>query len=182
MPVSSRQHHLSSRSRLMKYVQWARAMCAVAAVLVIVHAHSPRLLAQSTTDGRDWRPGRRSVQGAGARCDLTVRNVATNSTSETTSRRQRALFGDSSGARESTPSKCPSAGSRPTSATTSSSKSGARPIIDVRLGVAGQVETVQVVGADRRSSTSSKPTSRPTSTRRRSPTCRPTPGAGRPSR
>jgi hypothetical protein len=127
----------------MKHVQWARVTCAIAAVLVFVCAESPRLLAQSTTAGAIGGlvvdPSKASLPGA----SVTVRNISNNSASEATS--------DASG-RFLVLNLAPGvynvevslSGFAPYKRDNVIVEVGRTTTLDVGLGLAGQVETVQV--------------------------------------
>ncbi len=127
----------------MKYVHWARATCAVAAVLIVVCAKSPNLLAQSTTAGAIGGvivdQSRATVPGA----SVTIRNVATNSAAEGVS--------DGSG-RFLVINLAPGVyavdvsltGFAPYKRDNVIVEVGRTTNLDVSLGLAGQVETVQV--------------------------------------
>ena len=69
----------------MKYVQWARVACAVAAVFVYLCALSPALLAQSTTAGAIGGLVADQSKAAVPGASVTVRNAATNSTADAVS-------------------------------------------------------------------------------------------------
>src|SRR5580765_5977106 len=69
----------------MKYVQWARVSCAVAAVFALVCALSPRLYAQSTTAGAIGGLVADQSKAAVPGASVTVRGIATNSTADAVS-------------------------------------------------------------------------------------------------
>jgi hypothetical protein len=127
----------------MKYLQWARVTCAVAAVLTFVCADGSRLLAQSTTAGAIGGLVSDQSKAAIPGATVTVRNVATNSQSDSVS--------DANG-------RFQAINLAPGVYTVEVSLSGFAPYkreniivevgratnLDVTLGLAGQVETVQV--------------------------------------
>ena len=127
----------------MKHLKWARVTRAVAAVLFVVCAESPRLLAQSTTAGAIGGvvadQSKASVPGA----NVTVRNVATNSASEAVS--------DGTG-RFQIINLAPGvytvevalSGFAPYKRDNVVVEVGRTTTLDIGLGVAGQTETVQV--------------------------------------
>ena len=69
----------------MKYVQWARVSCAVAAVFALVCTFSPRLHAQSTTAGAIGGLVADQSKAAVPGATVTVRSLAINSTADAVS-------------------------------------------------------------------------------------------------
>src|SRR4029453_13158004 len=127
----------------MRHLQSVRVTCAVAAVLAFVCAQGPSLLAQSTTAGAIGGAGpdqsKASVRGA----TVTVRNVATNSESEGVT---------DAGGRFQIINLAPGvytvelslSGFAPYKRDNVIVEVGRATNLDVSLGLAGQVETVQV--------------------------------------
>ena len=127
----------------MKYVQWARVACAVAAVFVYLCALSPALLAQSTTAGAIGGLVADQSKAAVPGATVTARSVATNSTADAVS--------DANG-RFTIINLAPGvytvevslSGFAPFKRDNVIVEVGRTTTLDVGLGVAGQAETVQV--------------------------------------
>jgi len=127
----------------MKYLQWARGTFAVAAVLAFVCAAGPRLLAQSTTAGAIGGlvadQSKASVPGA----TVTVRNVATNAASDAASDVNGRFLVINLAPGVYTVEVTLS-GFSPYKRDNVIVEVGRTTTLDVGLGLAGQVETVQV--------------------------------------
>src|SRR3954466_7646341 len=83
--VSSQKFSFKGRSRFMKYVRWARAACAVAAMFALVCASSREALAQSTTAGAIGGQVSDQSKAAIPGATVTARGVATNSSTDAVS-------------------------------------------------------------------------------------------------
>jgi len=127
----------------MKYVQWARVTCAVAAVFVYLCALSPTLQAQSTTAGAIGGLVADQSKAAVPGATVTARSVATNSTADAVS--------DANG-RFTIINLAPGvytvevalSGFAPFKRDNVIVEVGRTTTMDVGLGLAGQAETVQV--------------------------------------
>ena len=127
----------------MKYVQWARVSCAVAAVFALVCTFSPRLHAQSTTAGAIGGVVADQSKAAVPGASVTVRSIATNSTADAVSdgNGRFTIINLAPGVYSVEVSL---SGFGPYKRDNVIVEVGRTTTLDIGLGVAGQTETVQV--------------------------------------